>query len=128
MNVIRRQNLTLRRLRRSERPCDGDASRRPTPFALTLVLAGITAEDYLQWIRDPDPPAGTELTLISVQATPPGDRIELQLLAHGEPPSHRAAAAATGFPITPEVIGIHRTPLPAPADATTRATNHEETD
>ena len=123
MNVIgSRQNLTQRRLRQAERSRDENANPRPTLYGLTLVLAGITAEDYLQWIRGPEPSAGTKLTLVSAQAGSPGDRIELELLVHGEPPSHRAAATAVGFPITPEVIGMRRTPLPAStqASATTR--------
>jgi hypothetical protein len=119
INVIgSRQNLTQRRLRRNERSRDENADSRPTLYGLTLVLAGITAEDYLQWIRDPEASAGIELTLVSAHAASLGDRIELELLVHGEPPSHRAAATAVGFPITPEVIGIHRTPLPASTQAT----------
>jgi hypothetical protein len=75
-----------------------------------LVLAGITAEDYLQWIRDPDPTGRADLTLMSVRALPPGERIELELLAEGQLPALRTAVTAVGFPTTPEVIGIHMIP------------------
>jgi hypothetical protein len=112
MNVLtNRHRPTDRRLRRAENLQEENATPQPTLYKLTLVLAGITAEDYLQWIRDPDPPARPELTLISAQAAPPGNCIELELLAVGEPPAHCAAATALGFPTTPEVIGMHRTPL-----------------
>jgi hypothetical protein len=40
----------------------------------------------------------------------PGERIEIELLAHGQLPALKDAATAVGFPITPEVIGIHITP------------------
>jgi hypothetical protein len=124
MNVLgNHHNLIHRGLRRTEHAPAETAKPLPTLYGLTLVLAGITADDYLQWNRDPDPPTRTELKLISAQAAPLGNRIELELLALGEPPSHRAAAIAAGFPITPEVIGIHRRPV----RASTHARRHQIT-
>jgi hypothetical protein len=43
---------------------------------LTLELDGITASDYLQWCRDPEPPAlDRGLRSISIEADPLGDTI-----------------------------------------------------
>lgn len=87
--------------------CEAIAPTRPTLHRLTLVLAGITADDYLQWVRDPDPPVGTEVSLLSAQAAPLGDRIEIELLVHHASLNPQTAAEVAGFPITPEVIEIH---------------------
>jgi hypothetical protein len=77
---------------------------------LTFHLQGITAGDYLTWVRDPDPPAlGRELRSLSVQADPLGDRIDLLLCWGGDPPAPRAAAAAAGFGLTPEVRELRAT-------------------
>lgn len=67
---------------------------------LTLTLDGITADDYLTWCRDPDPPA-LDLTLrsISADADPLGDRITAILDWNQPPPSPVAAAAAAGLPL-----------------------------
>jgi hypothetical protein len=112
MNVLtNRPPPTDPRLGRAGNLPEENETRHPTRYRLTLILAGITAEDYLQWIRDPDPPAGPQVQLVSAQAAPGGNRIELELLAQREPPTHRAAATAVGFPTIPEVIGVHRTPL-----------------
>lgn len=71
---------------------------------LTFLLQGITAGDYLTWVRDADPPAvGRELRSITVQADPLGDHIDVLLCWGGDPPAPRAAAAAAGFALTPEV-------------------------
>jgi hypothetical protein len=113
--------LTDRPPRRTENPHKENGKPQPTRYKLTLVLAGITAADYLQWIRDPDPPARPELKLISAQAAPLGNRIELELLARRDPPPHRATATAVGFPITPEVIGIHRRPHRAATHTSSRS-------
>src|SRR5215475_1360228 len=122
MNIPRTHHgLTRRRLRRFRSPSDHIAAPQPARHRVTLVLAGITAEDYLQWIRDPDPPARTDVQLISARAVRPGERIELELRAHGRLPALQAAAHAVGFPITPEVIGIHITPPPASTHTPFRA-------
>ena len=81
--------------------------RREQPFTVTLFLDGITPDDYMQWIRDPDPPNRDDLKLITATATAPGDTIQLELLSTGDPPPAAVAASAVGFPITPEVIELH---------------------
>jgi hypothetical protein len=74
---------------------------------LTLSLDGITPHDYIQWIRDPEPPNRDDLMLTAVTVTPP-DQIRIALRSEGDPPPATVAASAVGFPITPEVIGVSR--------------------
>src|SRR5437879_4658839 len=88
--------------------------QRPSPepqreqlFTVTLFLDGITSDDYMQWIRDPEPPNRDDLKLVTATATALGDTIQLELLSTGEPPPAAVAASAVGFPITPEVIELH---------------------
>ena len=41
--------------------------REPLVQPLTLILEGITAEDYLSWVRDPEPSAlGHDLRCLTV--------------------------------------------------------------
>jgi hypothetical protein len=84
--------------------------QRPSPepqheqlFTVTLFLDGITPDDYMQRIRDPEPPSRDDLKLITATATASGDTIQLKLLSTGDPPPAAVAASAVGFPITPEV-------------------------
>lgn len=93
-----------------------NASERQTPHAdrnelakqqLTIVLNGITAGDYLTWVRDPEPhPLGRELRSIDLHAAPLGDRINVLLHWNTEGPAPPAAASAAGFCLTPEVVEI----------------------
>jgi hypothetical protein len=77
------------------------------PQSLRLLLDGITADDYLSWARDPEPHAlGHEPNSISVTADPLGDRIDLELRWHRDPPDPRSAALAAGFLLTPELVQI----------------------
>ena len=77
---------------------------------LTLFLAGITAEDYLAWVHDSEPPAlGHRLKSITTRAEPRGRRIDVELLWHQAPPPLRAAAIAAGFPLTPHVVALRPT-------------------
>ena len=110
---------------------------------LTLMLEGITANDYLAWVRDPEPlPLGMSLRSIAVSAAPIGDRIEVELCWEDTPPPIRSAAIAAGFPLTPEVTP-HAAPgakpgsrtqegwrpartTPAPPDRETRATSQPQ--
>lgn len=81
---------------------------------LTMKLDGITAGDYLAWVRDPEPPAlGRDLRSITVHADPLAAEIDLALGWDREPPPVSAALLAAGFPATPEVIGVDTT-LPRP--------------
>ena len=76
---------------------------------IELHLRGITAEDYVTWIRDPEPPSlGRELRSIAVRADPLGDRIHLDLCWRGRAPEPRTAAARAGFALTPEVVAGER--------------------
>jgi hypothetical protein len=74
---------------------------------LTLTLDGITAADYLAWVRDPEPPLlGGELRSVALRADPRGDTIDASLTwEHAPPPVHDSAPAA-GLPLTPEVAGV----------------------
>jgi hypothetical protein len=67
---------------------------------LTLQLDKITAGDYLQWVRDPEPPAlDADLLCVSVEADPLGDTVTATLDWIGPaPPAHHAAPTA-GFPL-----------------------------
>jgi hypothetical protein len=74
---------------------------------LTIVLDGISASDYLAWVRDPDPPTlGRDLHSIDARADHLGDRIELLLHWYTDLPAPSAAAPAAGFPLTPEVTDL----------------------
>jgi hypothetical protein len=90
-----------------------------TTQTLTLTLDGITAGDYLTWIRDPEPPAlGRELREIEVSADPLGETISATLRWEGTAPPARVAAAVAGLPPTAEVTGLtsagHRRTEPQP--------------
>jgi hypothetical protein len=97
---------------RTEAPSRGSRAsedRRFTASAqwVTLTLDGITAADYLSWVRDPEPLAlGRDLRRLAARAEPLGDRIELELIWDREPPAPRSAVLAAGFPPIPEVVGI----------------------
>jgi hypothetical protein len=82
------------------------ASRPATHHTLTLLLDGIIADDYLQWVRDPDPPEREALKLTAVRSAPLGDRIQLELLVAGEPLAPSVLADAVGFPITTNVAAV----------------------
>lgn len=78
------------------------------------MLEGITTDDYLTWVRDPDPlPFGMSLRSVAVSAAPIGDRIEVELCWDATPPPIRSAAIAAGFPLTPEVT-LYAAPGPNP--------------
>jgi hypothetical protein len=83
---------------------------------LTLKLDGITAGDYLTWVRDPEPPAlGQGLDMITLRADPLGDTIEAVLSWNRPPPVPRTAAPAAGLPLTPEVSAVQSHTLAAAA-------------
>jgi hypothetical protein len=84
---------------------------------LTLMLEGITAGDYLQWMRDPEPPAlGQALQSIDVQGDPLGQIVEARMSWEGSPPSALEAARLAGLPLIPEVTEVDsevHVPVPA---------------
>jgi hypothetical protein len=74
---------------------------------LAILLHGITADDYLTWVRDPEPHAlGRDLIAITADADPLADRIEVQLIWDHTPPDPCTAAGAAGFEMTPEVLAV----------------------
>jgi len=94
--------LETRRTRSAATP-----RRGPSKQLLTLTLDGITAGDYLTWIRDPEPPAlERDLLAISVEADPLGSTIEVLLAWNAAAPGPHAAARRAGFPLTPEVVAV----------------------
>lgn len=65
---------------------------------LTLQLNGITAGDYLQWVRDPEPPAlDAGLLSVGVEADPLGDTVTATLVWIGPAPPAPHAARAAGL-------------------------------
>jgi hypothetical protein len=100
-------------------------SRHGSMQLLTLVLDGITAADYLAWVRDPDPAAlGRSLRQLNVRAQPLGDRVEVQLVWEDEPPAAPTAAVAAGFPLTQNVAELLCQPHGRPARARGPRTMH----
>ena len=87
-----------------------------TSQSLTLTLDGITAGDYLTWVRDPEPSAlGRALRSITLRADAVGDTIDAVLSWNATPPPPLAAAALAGLPLTPEVVGVRSRELAAVA-------------
>ena len=85
---------------------------RRSPQQLTLFLAGVTAEDYLARVHDPQPPAlGHHLKSVAARAEPRGRRVDVELIWDGAPPALRDAAIAAGFPLTPHVVTLRPTGL-----------------
>jgi hypothetical protein len=85
---------------------------------LTLKLDGITADDYLTWCRDPDPPAlDSALRSVAVDADPLGDTITLSLEWSRTTPAPRAAVIAAGLELS-QGVQIDAS-LPSPASAYT---------
>lgn len=83
---------------------------------LTLTLDGITAADYLAWVRDPEPPAlGLSLDAVAVDAEPLGDTIEVALSWNRPPPAPRTAAVAAGLPLTEDVRALQSRASAKPA-------------
>jgi hypothetical protein len=74
---------------------------------LTLTLDGITAGDYIDWVREPEPAAlGRDLREVTVRADDVGDRVEAVLSWDGRPPAEGLAAQLAGLPLTPEVRAV----------------------
>jgi hypothetical protein len=74
---------------------------------LTLTLDGINAGDYMDWVRDGEPPAlDLDLRSITVRGDPLGDTIEAVLSWKGSPPVPSMAAPLAGLPLTADVIAV----------------------
>jgi hypothetical protein len=74
---------------------------------LTFELDGITAGDYLAYVRNPEPPGlGTSLRAIAIDAEPLGDTIEVALAWNGTAPAPATAEVLAGLPMTPEVARV----------------------
>jgi hypothetical protein len=74
---------------------------------LIITLDGITAGDYLAWVRDPEPPAlGQELYQVRVHGDPLGDTVQAVLVWRSAAPAPSVAAQVAGLPLTPEVVGV----------------------
>src|SRR4051795_3148028 len=82
-------------------------TKRPSIQHLTLRLDGITAGDYLQWVRDPEPPTlGQALRSIEIGGDSLGTTIDAVLSWEVPPPHTLDAAPAAGLPLIPEVVGV----------------------
>ena len=81
-----------------------------TPHVQSLIirLDGITAGDYLAWVRDPEPPAlDYGLRSVAISAEPLGELVHIELIWAGRPPTTPSAApVAAGFALTPEVVAV----------------------
>ena len=90
-----------------------DRQARPmTVQLLTFHLDGITAGDYLAYIRDPEPPGlGHGLRSIAIEAEPLGDTIRATIVWDGAPPARPVAEAMTGLRMTAECVDVHCRPL-----------------
>jgi hypothetical protein len=77
--------------------------------SLRIRLGGITAGDYLTWVRDAEPPAlDRGLRSVATRAELLGELVNVELVWTGQPPTTpSAAAAAAGFAVTPEVVAVH---------------------
>ncbi|HUA45634.1 MAG TPA: hypothetical protein VMA77_10425 [Solirubrobacteraceae bacterium] len=77
--------------------------------SILIRLDGITAGDYLTWVRDPEPPALDHgLRSVAISAGPLGELINIKLVWAGQPPTNPSAGAvAAGFALTPEVVSVH---------------------
>jgi hypothetical protein len=76
--------------------------------SLVIRLDGITARDYLAWVRDPEPPAlDRGLRSVAISAEPVGELLNIELVWVGQPPTTPGAVAvAAGFALTPEVVAV----------------------
>ena len=71
---------------------------------LIFELDGITAGDYLAYVRNPEPPGlGTVLRSMAINAEPLGDTIEFVLGWDGPAPEPAQAEILAGLPLIPEI-------------------------
>ena len=73
---------------------------------LSILLDGIRAEDYLAWVRDPEP-AALGGALVEVAAHAAGnDRVRARLRWAGSPPAPGVAARIAGLPLIEGVVEV----------------------
>jgi hypothetical protein len=91
-------------------PADGRPAEPSTIHVQSLLIGmdGITAGDYLAWVRDPEPLAlDHALRSVAINAAPLGDLVNIELVWAGQPPTTPGAAAvAAGFALTPGVVAV----------------------
>jgi len=77
--------------------------------SLLIRLDGITAGDYLTWVRDPEPLAlQNGLLSVVISAEPLGELVNIEFVWAVQPPTTPGdVAVAAGFALTPEVVEIH---------------------
>jgi hypothetical protein len=93
-----------------------------TRQTITLHLDGITAADYLAWVRDPEPAAlGLGLPSVSIDADPLGSAITVTLAWDRAAPPARVAAAAAGLPVSADVARVSSVEPASPRPARVRA-------
>ncbi|HEX8120126.1 MAG TPA: hypothetical protein VF549_02565 [Solirubrobacteraceae bacterium] len=79
---------------------------------LTIELDGLTAGDYLAYVRDPEPRAlGFGLRSVTVRAEPLGDTVEAILDWEDTIPAPCAAAEAAGLPRIAETTHLTSTEI-----------------
>ena len=69
---------------------------------LILTLEGITAGDYVTWVRDPEPPPSGETFVDHAARNPLGHTVEA-VLEGGLAAAPEGGGADRGLPLTPEV-------------------------
>jgi hypothetical protein len=78
---------------------------------ITLHLEGITAADYLAWVRDPEPaPLGAGLRSVRIDADPLGSTVHATLGWDRPAPAPHLAAAAAGLPLSADVGAVTASP------------------
>jgi hypothetical protein len=74
---------------------------------ITLDLDGITAEDYLAYFADADPPLeASRLVSVAAEPRPQSEMVVAVLRWDGTPPPARVAASAAGFQLTQDVVDV----------------------
>ena len=89
------------------RGCGGRQAAPMTVQHLTFHLDGITAGDYLAYVRDPEPPGlGHGLRSIAIDAEPLGATVHATIVWDGTPPAPAVAEVLAGLPMTAEVVDV----------------------
>jgi hypothetical protein len=74
---------------------------------ITLHLDGITAADYLAWVREPEPATRVAgLRSVRIDADPLGATVHATLAWERSAPAPHAAAPAAGLPLSADVRAL----------------------